>query len=395
MSDTSHLRSILDRLAAFEPVGAPVLSLYLDARPGKTGRDNFDGFLRKELTARGRSFPARSSERESFDQDNERIATYLKDELEPSSNGLALFACSAAEGLFEAVQLEAPIEESRLFVADRPHLYPLARLADQFPPYAVLITDTNTARLFVFGPDATLREEKVTGRKVSRTSVGGWSQMRYQRRIDNFHEQHAKEVIAVLHKMVLEDGIEHIVLAGDEVIVPVLKEHLPQELADRVVDVLRLDITTPEHEVLKATTEALREHDAQTDAQVVEEMLGQYRAGQLGVVGVEDTLAALELGQVDTLLVAASPDLVRDDAQDASANGNGVNGSSTGASASGGSPSNGNGDGSETEDGAGEPPNVERLIRMARQTDASITFIEDPALLADVEGVGALLRFRV
>ena len=36
-----------------------------------------------------------------------------------------------------------------------------------------------------------------------------------------------------------------------------------------------------------------------------------------------------------------------------------------------------------------------QLVTLARQTSASVRFIEDPALLAEVGGVGAFLRFRV
>jgi peptide subunit release factor 1 (eRF1) len=35
------------------------------------------------------------------------------------------------------------------------------------------------------------------------------------------------------------------------------------------------------------------------------------------------------------------------------------------------------------------------LIARAQQTSARVRFIEDPALLADIGGVGALLRFRI
>jgi peptide subunit release factor 1 (eRF1) len=34
------------------------------------------------------------------------------------------------------------------------------------------------------------------------------------------------------------------------------------------------------------------------------------------------------------------------------------------------------------------------LVTRARQTGARVTFIEDPALLSGVGGVGALLRYR-
>src|SRR5918993_494830 len=218
MSDatTTTLQPILDRLSAFEPAGVPVLSLYLDTSADQHGRDNYDAFLRKELRVRGDTFPARSLQRESYDQDVERITTYMSNELRPSANGLAIFACSGADGLFEAVQLDARIEEHRLYVADRPHLYPLARVADQHPPYAVLVADTNAARLFVVGRGTTLRTEEVKSEKTRRTSVGGWSQMRYQRHVENYHLQHAKEVVAALERVVKEDGVDQIVLAGDE-----------------------------------------------------------------------------------------------------------------------------------------------------------------------------------
>jgi len=366
------LDQLLDRLAAFEPTTAPVLSLYLDTSANQHGRDDFDAFLRKELKGVGTTFPLRSPQRLSVEADTERIATYLRDQLRPSSNGVAIFACAGADDFFEAVQVEAPFAEHRLHVADRPHLYPLARLTDQHPPYAALVADTNAARLFVFGRGVTLRTDAVQGTKVSRSSVGGWSQARYQRHVENYHLHHAKELVEALEQVIREDGVEQIVLAGDEVITPVLLKQLPKHLSDRVVEVLRLDITTPEHQILKATTDALRQHDGSTDADEVRHLLDQYRAGQLAVVGALATLTALTRGQVDVLLVSAAPDAVHDDT-DADARGADDPGANPGEAA----------------------PIAERLVRLARTTGARVTFIEDPALLTDVGGVGALLRYRI
>ena len=172
MTAPSPLQPVLDRLAAFEPVGFPVISLYLDTGPDQNGRPYYDAFLRKELRARGESFPARSPERESYDNDQERILAYVADELQPSANGLAIFACSGSDGLFETVQLDTRLDGHSLHVADRPHVYPLARVAEQHPAFAVLIADTNAARLYVVGSGTTLRSESVTNEKTNRTSVG-------------------------------------------------------------------------------------------------------------------------------------------------------------------------------------------------------------------------------
>lgn len=368
----------LDELAAYEPNGLPVVSLYLDTRPDQHGRSNFGGFVRKEFAARARAFAPDSFGRASFECDAERVRVYLRDELRRSANGLALFACAGANHFFKAVQLDAPVHGHRLHVGDRPHLYPLARLVDQYPRYVALLADTNSARLFVFGLGRTLGNTEVNSPKVSRTQVGGWSQMRYQRHVDNYHLLHAKEVVEVLGRVVREEGVGHVVLAGDEVIIPLLREQLPPHLADKVIDVLRLDIRTPEHEVLKATTEALREHNTQTDAERVRRLLEQYRAGGLAVVGLRDTLTALYQGQVDELLLSASPREIRCDEEEFE-----------------GAPA-GNALAAQVNLRDHEPHLVaaDLLVARARLTGAQVTFIEDPALLADFGGTGALLRYR-
>ncbi len=352
----------IDRLAAFPLSTYPVISLYLNTQPDQHGRARFGSFVRKELRGRAETFAPRSPERASYDEDVGRIQRYLRDELRPSTNGLALFACAGAEGFFEALQLTAPLERHELSVGDRPHLYTLARVNDQYPRYAAVVADTNSARLFVFGLSNVLESEVLQSPKLSRTQLGGWSQARYQRHVDNYYLHHAKEVLDMLARVTREERIEHIVFAGDEVVIPVLREQLPPFLKEKVVDVLRLDINAPEHRVLQATLEVMRRRDARSDSEKAERLIGEYRAGGLAVVGARDTLAALDHGQADEVLLSASTDRIRWDP--------------------------------ETLEPV--PPGVaDRIVSQARQTGAAVTFIEDAALLADVGGAGATLRYRM
>ena len=95
----------------------------------------------------------------------------------------------------------------------------------------------------------------------------------------------------------------------------------------------------------------LRQQDAQTDAEHVERMLDAWRAGGLAVAGIEATVRAVDLRQVEELLIAARPDQVQGPADE--------------------------------------------LIAKAQHNNARIRFIEDDSLLADAGGVGALLRFKI
>lgn len=380
----------LDRLAKFEPAPYPVVSLYLNTQPGPQGRDQYQAFIRKEFKARSRTYATGSPERESLDRDLEKIAQYLETELQPSANGVAIFACSAGE-MFEAVQLSAAVDEHWLYISDQPHLYPLARLESQYPRYAAVVADTNTARIVVFATGEVVSQEEIKGVKTRSTSEGGWSQARYQRHISNFHLHHAKEVVDALDRIVTQEHIEQVLIAGDEVITPLLRSQMPKHLTDKVVDHIRLDTRAPLGDVLSASGAAMQRLNEQTDREKVEAAIGNYRAGGLGVVGPEDTLAALITGQVDELLVTASMGQLEGvpfggDGSEAAANDAVLAEPAVETVSAGG----------EAPDAAPEVVRLaDELITKAKQTSARITFIEDPALLADYGGVAALLRFRI
>jgi len=362
---THSLSEQLDRLSWFEPCPHPVVSLYLNLQPDARGRDSFDAFVRRELNGRLGTYRPEGPERASLERDREKIRTYL-DGVDHAANGLALFTCSAA-GLFEAMSFAAPIAEHRLYVSNQPHLYPLARVIDEYPRYAVLVADTNTARLFVVAVNSIERATSLENVKTKRHKMGGWSQARYQRHVDNFRQQHAREAVEALTRLVRGEQIPSVVIGGDDVIVAQLRSELPKDIAERVVDVVRLDSRAPEHDILQRSLEVLRRQDAQTDRERVEALLDAYRASGLGTLGVEAVRRALGAGQVQELLIASVPDAIapsRAGQADASAPG-----------------------------GAAGERTAEDLVVKARQTGASIRFVEDAQLLKSYGGVGAFLRF--
>jgi peptide chain release factor subunit 1 len=372
------LQNQFERLVSFPPTTFPVISLYLNAQPNEHGHDEVDRFLRRELPARGRTFEPRSADRESYDRDVERIQSWVKDNLQPAANGVAIFACAGADDFFEAVQLEAPVKEHRLYVYNQPQLYELARLTDAYPRYAAVVLDSKLARIFVFALGGTVGQAEVEGTSRNRHQAGGWSQARYQRHVDNQRQQHAKDTVAALDRIVRQEEIGHIVLAGDEVSVPAFRDELPQHLREKVIeDVLRLDISAPEHEVLQASLDAMTSEDRREDADRVRRAIEGYRAGGLGVAGLGPTLVALIRGQVSELLISqefetryAEPvprnspllpaELVADLPEEV-----------------------------ETVDLGDE------LVTRAKSTGATVSFIENPTWLAEVDGVAGLLRFTL
>jgi stalled ribosome rescue protein Dom34 len=375
---TSNAERLLEKLVEFEPVSAPFISLYLDARVDGHGKRNLMPIVRKQLNERAKTYENNTPEQESFEKDSARIFNYLENGVPTTAQGLAIFACSAND-YFEAGEFDAPFERNRLFVSDRPHVYPLARIVDQYRRYAVVLADTNRARIFVFATGRAVDEKSVENVKTKRTSVGGWSQARYQRHEENYHLHHAKEVVQLLERTMSEENIEHIILAGDEeTVIPLLREQLSKPLEEKVVDAVSLGIDTQEKEIFEESLKVFKRHDSLTDMEKVERLLNEFRADDLGVAGIPDTLAALSNGQVEEMLIVSSADQLAYDDEEVKKV-------------------------LELYAPVAEIPAeinqrtvADELVRRANLlSSARVTFIEDGTRLQQVGGVGALLRYRI
>lgn len=369
----------LNKLAKFTPTDFPFISFYLNTQANEHGRDDFERFMRKEFNEQAKKFNENSPESKSFKHDRKMINDYLSEKLKPSANGVAIFACSGANNFFKVIEFDAPINEHSMHVSNSPHLFPLARLIDQNPRHVALIADTDEARIFVFDPASPKSVHLVWHADGDIEPTGEMSHVRYQQWVDNQRLRHAKNVVEMLERVVKNEEINHIILGGDDVIIPLLKEQMPQSLAEKLIDILRLDIRTPEHEVLKVTTKALFENNLQTDAEKVRDLFDKYQSGGLAVVGLDDTLNALSKGQVVELVMNASLREINVKAEQVRKVPS-ISGYANATVA-------------EVENGYSQEI-VDELVSRTLLTGASINFIEDPLLLNDVGGVGAFLRYR-
>ena len=369
---------IIEKLINVEASDFPFISMYLNTEPNENGKFDFDVFVKKQLSTYQDSFDEHTENRKSFDRDAERINEYLK-EVKPSTNGVAIFACSGANDFFKAIEFSVPFEEDYFFVFNKPHLFPLARLVEQNPQYAVVSADTNAAHIYLFKRGHVIEKEEIENFKTNRTEQGGWSQMRYQRHIENFHQQHAKEVVEELDKLVRDEGIKQIILAGDEtVIIPLLKDQMPEFLSEKLAGTLRLNIDTPEKELMEEAEKAIHQYDTLADKEKIDNLMEQNYDNGLGVTGVEKTLAALANGQVQELYITADFNKIKYHQDTVS--------KILKAYAPG--------EDENVPDAHHTGLIVDELIRRGLETADDVRFIEDENLLEKAGGVGALLRFR-
>ena len=387
------LNDLVQKLAAFEAGGFPVVSLYLDASANENGRDGYKTWLKTEIDQLIESYEEDSAEAESLKADIEKIQQFLENEVDESANGIAVFACGAADGFFETAQLDEAFPNNRIFAFERPHIFPLVRIIEQNPRYAVLWSDTNKADIYVFGGENTINVETGKQTKVeeienivtNRTQVGGWSQARYQRHIENFHLQHAKETVEGLEKLMRDEKIEYLVLCGDEAtIMPILRPQLSKVVEQSIVGTFNLSQYASENEIREKTREVMTEQNIIKDQEKAQRMYDAAKAAAgLGAMGVEDTLAALSNGQVEELIISSSFDAIKYSPKKVEKVLNAY------------APGDDNSTGDDLPDVKESRQIGDELIIRALNSAAKITFIEDETLLKEANGVGAVLRYNI
>ncbi|HEY7031656.1 MAG TPA: Vms1/Ankzf1 family peptidyl-tRNA hydrolase [Thermomicrobiales bacterium] len=306
--DTSlalDLRETLARLAALPPsLDAPYLTVGLDWRPQgespgvRPPRRHFDD-LAEEL--RGR-FGPRGAACDSVSADLDRIAAYLDDELDPAAQGVVFVAC-AHRGVFEPIPLDVPVA-TEATTGPTPSLRQLARVVEDFPRYAVVVADQREAILWTIERRTWQRSVEVSGTDYPRKQQqGGWSQKRYQKRADERIEAFAKTVAEETRRVFDSEQIDYLIVGADEIMATQLLSAFHQTVAAKVIRTVSLAITASDADVQAVTEPVVAQAERERELAAVQRVRDGVGAGGKGVAGAEDTLTALQTGQVMTLVM--------------------------------------------------------------------------------------------
>lgn len=375
-----NLQALLEELTAYPRTEHPFLSVYLDMTADGSGRrpsTETERALEQELEYISQRVPPHGPSRESFEADRQRILDYVHHEAPIDARAVVIFACQA-EGVWFALPLQTPV--ATRIVADRyPHTFELARLLDDYETYAVVVAEGPTARILVVAQNLP-REVATTeaSEEINRHQAGGWSQMRFQRHIEETVKAHMRDLGDQLGRIIKRYDVQHVVIAANDSIRGAITETLPEQVNAKLVDYIKFDPGDNIDALLAEIEPMMREVERQQEADAVDTLEAQVNTkGGLGVVGVRDTALALSKGQVRLLIMQ----------QDFSAPGS-MN-PNTGFLY----------DGFQTKDpydgAALEQVELrEQFTARAAQQGATIQIVEQHPYLAEHEGVGALLWYN-
>jgi peptide chain release factor subunit 1 len=294
---------------------APVLSLYLNLDKKTPEGQHYLAELRRILSIANKQIVARHNKEAGKLQKQlhelivPRLLNFIDDEVLPygTIRALAMFA-SLDERQTRRNQdiiiytLPRPVR-SQTHVEATPFVRPLLFLLDQYEQYAIVIANKNLAHFYLVGMGEVVQSAEFVSNLPHRSDQGGWSQKRYEHRVDNAIEKHIQRVSKHLVKQLINTDVRRIILGGDPDILYLFKKNLPEREQKMVIGHIPAKTHEPTQETLERTLRIASEAERQSEKQAVLELQNALAHPAKGVAGLADTIKATNENRVEKLLL--------------------------------------------------------------------------------------------
>jgi len=242
-----------------------------------------------------------SAQAKSVSSDLARIEGLVMEERVMRKGGLAIFACSATD-LWKVYRL--PGRAGSLLVVDHAAwMRPLIEILNRHKLYCTVLVGKGRARVFLLNPAKVEERSDIFGVVPGRHDQGGWAQARYQRYHDDRVMRHLKDTADQTFSLLQNEDFQRLFIAGTEELVSEFIEHLHPYLKDRLAGTFPMEMVASPKEVQEQTLLVASELRKIYDRDALEKLRGEVHTGNLGAAGLDDTLHALQKGQVLMLLV--------------------------------------------------------------------------------------------
>jgi peptide chain release factor subunit 1 len=275
---------------------SPVLSVYLntDQSDAANIQRAFAVVFRNMLREVER--PDDKTKQEQLKNDAEKVLRFLDDYREPR-RALVIF-CDSSQDFLWVRDLRVNVRNTLRWL-DKPYVRPLLELMDEHERYGVVLTDRAHARLFtIFLGEIEEYTEAFAGADATHIKTSGTdhlrSQMNIQRKADLHARWHLKEVAQMMSRLAGKLDFDRLILAGTVEATSELQRLLPKALRARVVSQVTLAIEANTSHVLEETLKIEREVERRRESDLIEQLITGAHKKQNAVVGLEDTLLALQ-----------------------------------------------------------------------------------------------------
>src|SRR3954471_16836878 len=225
--------------------------------------------------------------------------------------GRALVVASDGSVVLDSSLVDAPSREVAEW-SPQPDLLPVLRQVPGRIPHIVVVTDRVGADITYIGASGEAEEEETVdgdGFQIRKVQVGGWADHRYQHNAENKWVHNADGVASQITSMARRLAPRFVLVAGDVRARQILTDRASDLWSDLIVsmDEGGRAAGADREPVDRREAELVAEHEARQCAEVLEQVEAASAHG-LSVTGTALVVEALRKNQVETLVLADTPD---------------------------------------------------------------------------------------
>lgn len=301
-------REDIRELAQFQGNGADcAISFYFQPAKPRNKSHREEAILAKDLVRQALREAEKNGRNGCARADLQRVLELAAGLHGNQARAKAVFACGG-RNIWREFDLPPLLPGTRLFVNRRFHLKALAVVLGAQPRLWVALIDRHRARLFDLHLDE-LKERESLFRALPRRGRGdgfaGYDAGHAERSLNDEILHHFKNVAEYLRQGEEKGAFDGVIIACQDFNWHEFEPHLHPYVKKRLLGRFVADVSATTHEqVREQAGRILRQSLDQHQHDLVSQVLSQAKSNGLGVTGLRRVLRSLEMGEVQTLLMA-------------------------------------------------------------------------------------------
>ncbi len=301
-------REDIRELAQFQGNGADcAISFYFQPAKPRNKSHREEAILAKDLVRQALREAEKNGRNGCARADLQRILELAAGLHGNQARAKAVFACGSRK-IWREFDLPPLLPGTRLFVNRRFHLKTLAVVQGAQPRLWVALIDRHRARLFDLHLDE-LKERESLFRVLPRRGRGdgfaGYDAGHAERSVNDEILHHFKNVAEYLRQGAEKGAFDSLIVACQDFNWHEFEPHLHPYVKKRLLGRFVADVSaTTDEQVREQAGRILRQSLDQHQHDLVSQVLSQAKSNGLGVTGLRRVLRSLEMGEVQTLLMA-------------------------------------------------------------------------------------------
>jgi len=240
----------------------------------------------------------------NFESERGRVMRFLK-EYTPKGKGLVIFSDSAREFWWHRdLQVEVP---TRARWSPQPWVRPLLELIEDTDRLAVVLIDKQCGRILSFDATGLSQHSEIASEVPNRHVTTGtdhiWSQAQMERDHVKHIKWHAKRVADELSAVVDRLKLSRLVIGGPVEATSIFIDELPKRLRQMVIETVSAPVDISLERLTTELQAISTRVELEDELKIVESLITAASKGDRAVLGLPETLEAVNQGRVYRLVV--------------------------------------------------------------------------------------------